>query len=174
MHQILNEDKESMMHKFLQTQLKKRRPKDWITQVLKDITDVKMNVSLEEIRVMKKTELKNILKKVVADKAFERLIKMKENHSKVKDIKHYKLEMQKYLKANKLNIKQEEAQMIFKLRSRVTEVKINLKGSYETFECEVCQEDEESQKHILECIEIVKFRKEYRNHQNTEICLMEV
>ena len=28
------------------------------------------------------------------------------------------------------------------------EVKINYRGSYETFECEACQENEESQMHI--------------------------
>ena len=96
LHQILNEDKDSMMHRFLQTQLKNMRPKDWITQVLKDIN---LNASLEEIKVMKKSELKKILKKLVSDTAFERLQKLKENHSKIMNVKHYKLEMQKYLKA---------------------------------------------------------------------------
>ena len=70
--------------------------------------------------------------------------------------------MQKYLKASKYNLKQEDAQMIFNLRSRMTEVKINYRGSYETFECESCKENEESQLHITECKEIVKLRKEYR------------
>ena len=111
---------------------------------------------------MKKSELKKILKKMVSDTAFERLQKLKENHSKVMNVKHYKLEMQKYLKASQYNLKQEDAQMIFNLRSRMTEVKINYRGSYVTFECEACKENEESQLHITECKEIVKFRKEYR------------
>ena len=42
----------------------------------------------------------------------------------------------------------------------MTEVKINYRGSYETFECEVCQENEESHMRII--TEIVKLRKEYR------------
>ena len=42
--------------------------------------------------------------------------------------------MQRYLKSSKEKIKQEEAQTIFKLRSRVTDVKINLRGKYETLE----------------------------------------
>ena len=73
--------------------------------------------------------------------------------------------MQKYLKASQYNIKQEEAQMIFNLRSRMTEVKINYRGSYETFECEACQENEESQMHITECKELIKLRKEYLKPQ---------
>ena len=111
---------------------------------------------------MKKSELKKILKKLVSDTAFERLQEVKENHSNVMNVKHYKLEMQKYLKASQYNLKQEDAQMIFNLRSRMTEVKINYRGSYETFECEACKENEESQLHITECKEIVKLRKEYR------------
>ena len=37
------------------------------------------------------------------------------------------------------------------LRTRVTDVKCNYKGKYESFECEICTKDEESQKHILNC-----------------------
>jgi hypothetical protein len=77
---------------------------------------------------------------------------MKENHSKVMHIKHYKLEMQKYLKSSKLKMKQGEAQTVFILRCRMTDAKYNYKGSYETYACEVCKEKDESQEHIMECI----------------------
>ena len=70
--------------------------------------------------------------------------------------------MQKYLKASQYNLKQEDAQMIFNLRSRMTEVKINYRGRYENFECEACKINEESQMHITECKEIIKLRKEYK------------
>ena len=42
---------------------------------------------------------------------------------------------------------------MFKLRTRVTDVKCNYKGKYESFECEICKKDDESQKilNILEC-----------------------
>ena len=64
--------------------------------------------------------------------------------------------MQNYLKASKTDIKNEEAQMIFKMRSRMTEVKTNFKGMYETLECDACKKEEETQKHVLECEEILK------------------
>ena len=72
--------------------------------------------------------------------------------------------MQRYLKSSKEKIKQEEAQTIFKLRSRVTDVKINLRGKYETLECTVCKDEEESQMHIMECREIVKLRNNYKKN----------
>ena len=77
--------------------------------------------------------------------------------------------MQRYLKPNNLKIKKDEAQTIFKMRSRVTEVKTNYKGNYETYECDLCKMEEESQEHILVCKEILKTRNndkkppEYKN-----------
>jgi hypothetical protein len=120
-----------------------------------------LNASSEEIKVMKKSELKKIMKKLVSDTAFERLQKIKENHTEVMKVKHYKLKMQKYLKASQYNLKQEVAQIRFNLRSRMTTVNNNYRESYATFECEAYKENEESQLHS-ECKEIDKLIKEYR------------
>ena len=35
-------------------------------------------------------------------------------------------------------------------------MKINFRGKYENLECDICKKQEESQKHILECSEIMK------------------
>ena len=67
--------------------------------------------------------------------------------------------MQKYLLPNKYESSKEDKQSIFKIRSRVLDVKMNLKGIYDTYECDVCLKDEESQKHIYECKEIWKIRE---------------
>ena len=89
---------------------------------------------------------------IFTEKAFKDLNKQKENLTKVMNIKHKKLEIQKYLKACNIKITQEEAQEIFKLRSRVSDVKMNFKGKYDSLECEACQEnEEESQQHIINC-----------------------
>ena len=77
------------------------------------------------------------------------------------NMRHERLEMQGYLKPNKVIMKIEEAQEIFKMRCRVTDVKTNFKAKYESFECEVCKKEEETQKHIIECSEINKGKKEY-------------
>ena len=57
--------------------------------------------------------------------------------------------MQKYLKPNQLSTI-EESQEIFRIRNKVTDVKENFKGMYDSIECFCCKEDE-SQKHIMEC-----------------------
>jgi hypothetical protein len=48
-------------------------------------------------------------------------------------------------------MKKEDAQLIFKLRCRVTEVNVNLKGKYDTLEFEACGIEDETQHYILVC-----------------------
>ena len=129
-----------MLYKFLMTQLKNRKQKDWVSQVLEDIKDLKLNVDMEEIKLMKKSKLKHILKNSTEEKALEELEKKKAKHSKVMNIKHKQIKMQKYLKSNGLKMNQEEVQTIFKLRSRMTNVKTNFRGKYDNFECELCNQ----------------------------------
>ena len=80
---------------------------------------------------------------------------MKENHSKVEFLKHPLLKVQKYLMPSDLKISTEQCQMIFKMRSRVTEVKINQQIKFENHQCETCGETNETQEHILNCPEIL-------------------
>ena len=52
------------MNKFFQTQLKTKKKRDWVSQVLLDIQELKLNVSFEETKKMKKSELKKIINKL--------------------------------------------------------------------------------------------------------------
>ena len=54
----------------------------------------------------------------------------------------------------------EEAQLIFKMRGNMINLKMNMKNQYETFECEMCQIEDMTQKHIYECIKIWEFKDE--------------
>ena len=82
--------------------------------------------------------LENILKNITKEKTFKRLEMIKQKHSKVKVIKHTKLEIQPYLLPNGLEITKDITQLIFKLRCRETKVKMNLQGLYDSHQCEIC------------------------------------
>ena len=97
-----------------------------------------------------------ILKKKIETNLLEKLEQKKKLHSKVSHIQHGVLKMQTYLKPTRTKISKEERQNIFKLRSRVTDVKMNYKRKYENLTCKACKEEEETQEHILECKEIEK------------------
>ena len=65
--------------------------------------------------------------------------------------------MQDYFMPNDIkNMSKEEAQMIFKIRCRNLNLKMNMKNQYETLECLVCFKEEESQDHVYVCEEILK------------------
>ena len=70
------------------------------------------------------------------------------------NIEHNGIQIQKYLQPNNVFIKREEAQLIFKLRCRVTGIKVNLKGKYDSMECRACKIEEENQQHVIECDEL--------------------
>jgi hypothetical protein len=77
----------------------------------------------------------------------------------VKLLKHPKLQIQAYFLPNKLKMSKEEIQYIFKMRCKVVNVKMNLQGIYDTYECKVCLNENESQEHVYQCKEIWKLRK---------------
>ena len=60
---------------------------------------------------------------------------------------------------------QEDCQLICKLRCRVTKVKTNLKGLFDTHECGACGREEESQKHIIKCTKLSMNTEEYEASQ---------
>ena len=106
-----------MLKKFLMKQIQTRRLKDWISQVLKDIKELDLEITIETLTKIKKSQLKTILNQRIEEKSFRDLIKKKESHSKVNRIKHIRLKMQNYLKPNGFKVRIEEAQEIFKMRS---------------------------------------------------------
>ena len=159
MHYIMNEKPETMIRKFFETQLKNEKPKDWVKTVKQDIEDLKLNVNIENIQVLKKSALKRILNKAILNMALKRLNALKQKHSKVQNLSHEKLKMQNYLKANKHKISKYESETIFKMRTRVTRVKMNYRGEFENLQCTICDEEYESQQHIIECLEIRKMKE---------------
>ena len=159
-HYILNENENSILHRFFKTQLENKYKKDWVTQVQDDLSKLDICQDLESLKQWKRGKLKSLLDKAIKEYTFKELTKKKENHSKVMSLKHKNLEMQKYLKPNKIATI-EESQEIFKMRSKVTDVKGNFKGKYDSIECNFCNEDE-LQKHIMEC----KVINENKKHEN--------
>ena len=100
---------------------------------------------------MSKLSFKKSIKEKIHKSAFEKLIRKKEMHSKVKNIKYETLEMSDYLKPSIYQVCKEEAQLIFKIRCRVTNVKTNQRGKYDDLKCRICKEEDESQEHLLVC-----------------------
>ena len=104
---------------------------------------------------MSKDRLRNLVKMKSKEKAFKDLIELKNSHEKVKELNYEKLEMQSYLKSNLFY--QDEAKLIFKLRSNMIKVKQNFSRMYKNnMNCRICDDDTEDQKHLLSCVGLKK------------------
>ena len=124
--------------------------------MLQDIKELELDVNLENIKQMKKVKLKSILNIAVKSKALKNLNRIKQNHSKGKELEYSYLEMQRYLKPSQINKTHKDAITIFRLRTRMTNVKANFKGKYDNLSCEICMLENETQQHILKCEKIDK------------------
>ena len=100
---------------------------------------------------MKKSQFRNVVKEKLEQKTFMKLENLKKNHSKVKNIEHNRMVMQKYLQPNSMKMSKEDAQLIFRIRSKMSNVKCNFKGKYEDLKCRACKSEDEDQKHVVEC-----------------------
>ena len=113
-------------------------------------------MKFEDIKQIGKAKWKAMIKRSITEKSLERLNVLKMKHSKVDELKHTEVKMQSYLLPNEVFATKNEIELIFKMRCRVTHVKMNLKGLYDTYECGVCLKEDESQEHIYKCKEIWK------------------
>ena len=152
LYYILKEDTESMIHRCFQSQFKNRTKRDWVTTIIEDLKYIDMeNETLDTMKNMKKASFMAKIKEKILMKTLDKFQKEKESHSKVRNLEHNAIKMQKYLQPNGIKMTKEEAQLIFHLRCRVTEAKINLRGKYDNLECGACGVEEETQQHIIKC-----------------------
>ena len=115
-----------------------------------DLTD-------EEISKMSKYKFKSLVNRKVNDYAFNYLKEKAKKHKKSSKIleiveKELILKRQPYLKENIFH--KTECQLLFKLRSRMLDVKTNFSSYYEkNMTCRICklQDTVESEQHLLEC-----------------------
>ena len=83
-----------------------------------------------------------------------KLKQAKENNSKGKEIQYPNFEMQKYIKSDRLTTTQKS--LLFNLRLRMTELRSNYRVRYQgDLLCRTCGLEEESQRHILDCVPIL-------------------
>ena len=157
LHYILSQPEESLMKKFFNAQLENSGKTDWTFQVAKDMEELEIKSTMEEIKLMSKNMFKEYIRKKVESAALKYL--KSQIKSKGKEMEYTHVEMQEYLKPeSKLTIK--EKQDIFKMRTRMIDIKENMKGNYVNVNCEACKlkgiNRKETQKHVYKCIQLNK------------------
>ena len=155
---ILQEEKDSLIYKFLKAQMDNSVRNDWCLTVAQDMELYKLGVQVEEIETMPEATFKALVKKKEREATLEYLNneKIAKNHTKVLHITHSVLSMQDYLKPNNASI--EESKFTFLARSRMIDVRNNYKGNYTHTDtlCPLGCLDEDTQQHLLVCEELVE------------------
>ena len=133
---------------------------DWYEQVKKDFSEINEHLDEEKIATQSENEYKNQIKKKVRDSALKRFNKMKQTHSKIKDLIHESLaKPQNYITSNRLNNKQ--TSVMVNLRSRcLKSFKKNFPNMHGGDQnCPLCGKELDTQEHALHCHKI----KEHMN-----------
>ena len=165
LHHLLTRDSEELINKVYNAQKRKMGKNDWAETVNGDLKEVKLDEN--SIMNLKKYQFKKIVKKKINEAAFHYLSNIQSTHSKVKDISYSKLEIQTYFLESKFSTK--EKQLLFKLRTRMTNVKANFKSQYLDLTCDLCEKDfDQSDFHLLECERILNECAELSNDNSSE------
>ena len=147
---ILHEDQNSLIHKFLHSQTECPVKGDWILDVQKNLNELKINETEDQIRVMSRFRFQAKVRKAVREKAFDDLVQLKNTHNKVKHINFSEYKMQGYLKSNLLS--NYEAKFLFNSRCRMIPVRSNFGNSFTDHFCPLCKKNlEDTQSHLLLC-----------------------
>ena len=161
---LLKQNENSLLFRFLNAQMEDPKTGDWWLLVKKDLEEIKLNLSLHDIKSMSSDKLKDDVKKSVKVAAFKWLSDKKAKSKKVKDIHHGWLETEKYISNPILTINQ--SKLLFSLRSRMIFVRENYPNMQRENSCPFCSTEEnpvsDSQEHLLEC--------EYLKSTDSELC----
>ena len=151
-HLIHLEDKE-LLSKFYMAQKLKPGRNDWVMTLKKDMEEIGLKISEEEVKNISLEKFKNMVQckvKICVKKSF-----IKKQGSKTEHLKFEISTPSKYLFSKVLN--KDEIQTLLKLRTRTIDVKMNQESSYKNnMWCRVCLLFVESQQHIIQCPEVRK------------------
>ena len=150
LHYLVRLNESEMLYRVFQAQWKYPVKDDWTTTVKQDLIDLKINLSLDEIKEQTDWSFKRLVKIRTKDYTLEYLLNLKQKHSKMANLQYEELRLQSYLMDENITVK--EAQNIFKYRTRVANFKENFKNNHDGgMWCPLCLVQPDSQAHSVLC-----------------------
>ena len=143
---ILEQPYESSIRKMFNLQIEKPVPGDWAGTCLRDLENMDLKMTFEEIKSIPKRKYLKIIKEKLKESARKYLLN--KQGKKGSDISFSCLEMSQYLQPfnNKLTIEQKRE--MFSIRNKMLKIPVNFSSNCEE-KC-ICGEKEEMS-HIYEC-----------------------
>ena len=150
LHYLIQLKEEEMLSKVFQTQLKYPAKDDWTVQVQKDLLDLEINLTFEEMKKRSHDSFKRYVKIKTKEYSLDYLLNLKEKHSKMENLDYIELKLQNYLKDNGISV--QEAKNLYRFRTRAANFKENQKNNHEmSVACPLCQVQPDTQAHCVQC-----------------------
>ena len=142
---ILNENEQSMVAKFFKLQLQQPIKGDWVSMCRADLSEMNIELTLNEIKTMPKERFLKIIKSKISEISLKYLLDKRK--SKGKEISYQKLDMADYLMPYNKGLNIEEKRYLFSIRNRMVDAGNNF-GKNE--KCKMCDNNEDMN-HIYIC-----------------------
>ena len=140
---LAKKDEESMLSKVYISQKMNPVKNDWVNSLDKNKKEYEIMLDDDQLKSKFKTKdsFKNYLKRKGLKIAEINLRKLKNSHSKLDDIEFKELKCAQYLDDPRIN--QNEAMLLFKLRTRIYQVKTTFKTNFKNqfnfnLSCNLC------------------------------------
>ena len=127
LQQILKQEEQSQIFQFFDLQLKNPLKGDWVSMCMKDLSELEISETFEEIKNMTRSKYKNIIKSRIEKIALEYLLSKR--GSKGKEIEYSSLEMSEYLLPFNSYLNIDEKRKMLEFRNRMTQIPRNLVSS---------------------------------------------
>ena len=154
LHYLLNRKETKMISQIFRVQWNHPNKNDWTILVKQDLCDFNFEVDVSSIKRISESSFKNLVKKKAYDYEFNQLLEMKKTHSKMNDLVYSKLEIQNYLKLENLN--KNEAQTLFRFRTRMAKFGENFRGNNSQILCPLCKTHLDGQRMCFDNCPVVK------------------
>ena len=138
---------------------------DWVSTVRQEMNNSYITVSDLEISKLSKNECKTILKNKLRDRCDSYLLELQIKNKKTKMLR-LSPNMKEYLTTELLTV--EEKKLLFKLKTRMIDIKCNFKNKYNDLTCIMCgeQDQQETQQHLMSC-QVITTHPDIKNKVNS-------
>ena len=149
LHYLVNLDPEEMLFKVFEAQWKYPIKDDWTLKVKANLKEFGLSTDLDQLKSKSSQSFKRNLKIVTKKYTLDFLLKKKSSHKKMDDLQYTKLELQPYLKDEKISVA--EARNLYRFRTKCAKFQENMKTGCSWIYCPLCNIQPDTQAHSIMC-----------------------
>lgn len=149
LHYLASLKKDEMLYKVFLAQWKYPVRGDWVLEVQKNLVELDIGLSLDELQRKSSYSFKRLVKIKTKEYTLKYLLELSESHKKMDSLSYTDLKLQNYLKDEDIPVA--EAKNLFRFRTRAAKFKENMKNSYPSITCPLCHIQPDTQVHSVQC-----------------------